>query len=105
MNEDDVKALLQQRSDHFSKMMQAEIRRAVRRQATVQIGIQAIVQIAAYGSAAFFIWQITGQLEGAIDTVREGVDSVRGEVEAVAQSVQQLIENPGDALRGILPDD
>ena len=105
MNEDDVKALLQQQSDHFSKMMQAEIRRAVRRQATVQIGIQAIAQIAAYGSAAFFIWQITGQLEGAIGTVREGVDSVRGEVEAVAERAQQLVENPGDALRGILPDD
>ena len=105
MKEDDVKALLQQQSEHFSNMVQAEISRAVKRQAKVQIGIQVAAQIAAYGSAAFFMWQITGQLEGAIDAVRGGVDAVEGKVEAVAQSVQQLIENPGDALRGILPDD
>lgn len=104
MNDDDVKALLQQQSADFRNMIQAEIRRAVGRQAAVQTLIQAGAQILAYGSAAFFIWQITGQLEGAIDTVGEGVDVVRGEVETVSRRVQELIENPGDALRGILPD-
>ena len=87
MNDNDVKELLQQQSAHFSAMMQAEIRRAVGRQAVVQGLIQGVAQIIAYGSAAVIIWQLTGQLEGAIDTVRQGVETVQGEVKAVARSI------------------
>ena len=69
--------------DNIEQLIKDELARSVKRYAVVQVAVQIAIQAVAYGSMAFFVWQIQGQIQDLLEMFRE---------------------LPGQAIDQILPD-
>ena len=53
----------------IQQIIREEVRRAVRWQPVVQLGIQVLVQGLAYGITFIFIWEIRSQIQDVLEVV------------------------------------
>ena len=53
----------------IQQIIRDEVKRAVRWQPYVQLGIQILVQGLAYGITFIFVWEIRGQIQDILDVV------------------------------------
>ena len=54
----------------IQQIIREEVRRAVRWQPLVQLGIQVVVQGLAYGITFIFIWELRSQIQDVLEVVK-----------------------------------
>ena len=54
----------------IQQIIRDEVRRAVRWQPFVQLGIQLVIQGLAYGTIFIFVWQLSGQIQDILELVQ-----------------------------------
>lgn len=69
--------------DNIEQLIRDELARSVKRYTVVQVTIQVAIQAVAYGSMAFFVWQIQSRIQDLLEMLRD---------------------MPGQAIEQILPD-